>query len=153
MPAIGNSLAASVAMQLLNDFRSIRFGLLVGIGGGVPGEEDDIQLGDVVVSKLTATFGGVVQYDMGKVMVGGMLQRTGTLKPPPTVLMANVQWLQAQQIQSGSQIPRYLVAMLEKCPNMQKEQYVYQARNMTSYLRRRTLMKMEPRAGTVTGPK
>jgi hypothetical protein len=51
----------------------------VGIGGGVPEEEDDIQLGDVVVSKLTATFGGVVQYDMGKVMVGGMLQRTGTL--------------------------------------------------------------------------
>jgi nucleoside phosphorylase len=62
MPAIGNSLTASVAMQLLNDFRSIRFGLLVGIGGGVPEEEDDIQLGDVVVSKLTATFGGVVQY-------------------------------------------------------------------------------------------
>jgi hypothetical protein len=64
--------------------------------------------------------------------------------------MANVQRLQAQQIQSGSQIPRHLVAMLEKYPNMQ---YVYQARNMTSYLRRRTLMKMEPRAGTVTGPK
>jgi nucleoside phosphorylase len=78
MPAIGNNLAASVAMQLLNDFRSIRFGLLVGIGGGVPEEDDDIQLGDVVVSKLTATFGGVVQYDMGKVMVGGMLQQTGT---------------------------------------------------------------------------
>jgi hypothetical protein len=41
MPAIGNNRAASVAMQLLNDFQSIRFGLLVGIGSGVPGEEDD----------------------------------------------------------------------------------------------------------------
>jgi nucleoside phosphorylase len=75
MPAIGNNRAASVAMQLLNDFRSIRFGLLVGIGGGVPGEgnDDDIRLGDVVVSKPTATFGGVVQYNMGKVTVGAIL--------------------------------------------------------------------------------
>ena len=48
----GNNLAATVITQLLNDFPSIRFGLLVGIGGGVPGEtgEPDIRLGDVVVS-------------------------------------------------------------------------------------------------------
>jgi hypothetical protein len=46
-----------------------------GIGGGIPGdEEDDIRLGDVVVSKPTATFGGVVvQYDVGKVTVGGII--------------------------------------------------------------------------------
>ncbi len=49
-PEIGNS-AVTVATQLLNDFRSIRFGLLVGIGGGIPGDDgDDIRLGDVVVS-------------------------------------------------------------------------------------------------------
>ena len=59
MPEIGNNSAAMVATQLLNDFTSIRFGLLVGIGGGVPGDnEDDVRLGDVVVSKPTATFGG-----------------------------------------------------------------------------------------------
>jgi nucleoside phosphorylase len=126
MPAIGNNRAASVAVQLLNDFRSIRFGLLVGIGGGLPGEGDDIRLGDVVVSKPTATFGGVVQYDAGKVALGGILQRTGALKPPPTVLMANIQQLQAQQIRSGSQIPRHLAAMLEKYPNMRMRQYIYQ---------------------------
>jgi nucleoside phosphorylase len=127
MPAVGNNRAASVATQLLNDFQSIRFGLLVGVGSGVPGKDDnDIRLGDVVVSKPTATFGGVVQYDMGKTTVGGVLQRTGTLKPPPTILMANVQRLQAQQIRSGSQIPRHLMAMLEKYPNMRKKQYVYQ---------------------------
>jgi nucleoside phosphorylase len=127
MPAIGNNRAASVAMQLLNDFRSIRFGLLVGTGGGVPGkEEDDIRLGDIVVSKPTTTFGGVVQYDIGKVTVGGILQRTGTLKPPSTVLMATVQRLQTQHFYSGSQIPRHLTAMLKKYPNMRKKQYVYQ---------------------------
>jgi hypothetical protein len=74
-----------------------------------PGEdEDNIRLGDVVVSKPTATFGGVVQYDMGKVTEGGQFRRTGSLTKPPAVLSANVQRLQAQQIRSGSQIPRYL---------------------------------------------
>jgi nucleoside phosphorylase len=57
MPEIGSSNAAIVTTQLLNDFRSIRFGLLVGIGGGIPGDdEDDIRLEDVVVSKPTAKF-------------------------------------------------------------------------------------------------
>jgi hypothetical protein len=58
---IGNNSVAVVATQLLNDFTSIRFGLLVEIGGGIPGDdEDDIQLGDVAVSKPIATFEGVV---------------------------------------------------------------------------------------------
>jgi nucleoside phosphorylase len=126
MPEIGNNSAASVAIQLLNDFPSIRFGLLVGIGAGVPGEEDDIRLGDVVVSKPTAKFGGVVQYDIGKATMGGRLERTGTLNRPPRMLVASVQQLQAQQVRSGSRIPMHLVAMLKKYPNMRTEQYVYQ---------------------------
>src|ERR1700734_3288737 len=94
---IGNNNAAIVATQLLNDFRSIRFGLLVGIGGGIPSDdEDDIRLGDVVVSKPTATFGGVVQFDRGKIHSNGQFKRMGTLKKPPAVLMANVFKLEAQ---------------------------------------------------------
>ncbi|OQV10037.1 hypothetical protein CLAIMM_14092 [Cladophialophora immunda] len=60
LPEIGNNAAATVAIQLLNDFPAVRFGLLVGIGGGVPDEEeddDDIRLGDVVVSKPLAPLG------------------------------------------------------------------------------------------------
>ena len=55
LPEIGTNSAATVATQLLNDFPSIRFGLLVGIGGGVPdlANEIDIRLGDIVVSKPT----------------------------------------------------------------------------------------------------
>jgi nucleoside phosphorylase len=126
MPEIGNNRAAVVATQLLNDFPSIRFGLLVGIGGGIPGEdEDDIRLGDVVVSKPTATFGGVVQYDMGKVTEGGKFQRTGSLSKPPAVLSANMHRLQAQQARLGSRIPKLLSEMLQKYPKM-AGQYVYQ---------------------------
>src|SRR4051812_12875675 len=114
MPEIGNNAAATVATQLLNDFPSIRFGLLVGIGGGVPGEgnEDDIRLGDVVVSQPTDTFGGVVQYDLGKRLVNGRFERTGQLNKPPAVLSANVQKLQGQHLREGSQIPVLLSEMV-----------------------------------------
>jgi nucleoside phosphorylase len=128
MPEIGNNQAAAVATQLLNDFPSVRFGLLVGIGGGVPGEDeddDDIRLGDVVVSKPTSTFGGVVQYDMGKVTEGGKFQRTGSLSKPPAVLSANVHRLRAQQARLGSQIPKLLSEMLQRYPKM-AGQYIYQ---------------------------
>jgi hypothetical protein len=89
MPAnIGNSAAATVATQLLNDFPAIRFGVAVGVGGGVPGGEgeDDVRLGDVIVSQPTATFGGLVQYDLGKRLADGSLERTGQLNKPPSVL-------------------------------------------------------------------
>lgn len=82
MPRTGNNRAAVVATQLLNDFPSITFGLLVGIGGGVPSEEEDqndIRLGDVVVSNPSGTLGGVVQYDSGKISTLGVFERTGTL--------------------------------------------------------------------------
>ena len=45
----GTTSAATVVANLLRSFPNIRFGLLVGVGGGVPGA-DDLRLGDVVVS-------------------------------------------------------------------------------------------------------
>jgi nucleoside phosphorylase len=125
MPGIGNNSAAIVATQLLNEFTSIRFGLLVGIGGGIPGDDQDIRLGDVVVSKPTETFGGVVQFDRGKICPNGQFERTGTLKKPPPVLMAHVEKLEAKYRRTGNQISGYLSEMLKKFPKM-KEEYDYQ---------------------------
>jgi nucleoside phosphorylase len=121
MPEIGNNRAATVATQLLNDFRSVRFGLLVGIGGGIPGDDKDIRLGDVVVSKPTDTFGGVVQFDRGKVLPNGKFERTGTLGKPPLVLQANVESLKAEHKLTSSQISGYLKEMLKRFPNMEEE--------------------------------
>src|SRR5271156_3067748 len=63
---IGNIPAAAVAMQMKATFRSMRFWLMVGIGGGVPSAGPDIRLGDVVVSQPHQGYGGVIQYDFGK---------------------------------------------------------------------------------------
>src|ERR1700734_1677091 len=62
----GTVSAATVAMQMSSSFKCLRFGLMVGIGGGVPSEENDIRLGDIVISQPTGAFGGVIQYDFGK---------------------------------------------------------------------------------------
>jgi hypothetical protein len=125
MPEIGNNSAATVATQLLNDFISIRFSLLVGIGGGIPGDdEDDIRLGDVVVSRPTATFGGVVQFDRGKILPNGQFERARALSKPPVVLIANVQRLEAQHRRVGNQISKYLSEMLERFPIWRKNTFV-----------------------------
>ena len=42
---IGNNPAAAVATQMRSTIRSVRFGLMVGIRGGVPSIEADIRLG------------------------------------------------------------------------------------------------------------
>ena len=42
---IGNNPAAAVATQMRSTFRSVHFGLMVGIGGSIPSAEANIRLG------------------------------------------------------------------------------------------------------------
>jgi nucleoside phosphorylase len=93
---IGNNSAATVAAQMRYSFGSIRFGLLVGIGGGVPSEDHDIRLGDVVVSIPDARYGGVVQYDFGKFVKEGRFMHTSSLNAPPTVILTAISRLRAE---------------------------------------------------------
>ncbi|KEF62987.1 uncharacterized protein A1O9_00962, partial [Exophiala aquamarina CBS 119918] len=126
LPEIGNNAAATVAVQLLNDFPCVRFSLLVGIGGGVPDEEadgNDIRLGDVVVSKPTDSFGGVVQFDFGKEASAGF-KRTGFLNKPPIILRSAVQKLIARHEKEESRILQHMEEMISKFPKM-GEKYIY----------------------------
>ncbi|KAJ5716986.1 purine and uridine phosphorylase [Penicillium malachiteum] len=74
----GTTSATIVGIQMQSTFESIRFGLMIGIGGGVPSGKADVRLGDVVVSKPTRDSGGVIQYDYGKTVTGGRFERTTT---------------------------------------------------------------------------
>jgi nucleoside phosphorylase len=68
---VGNNPATTVATQMQHSFGAIRFGLVVGVGGGVPSAEHDIRLGDVVVSNPGRYDGGVIQYYPGRMAVEG----------------------------------------------------------------------------------
>ncbi|RAL02822.1 5'-methylthioadenosine/S-adenosylhomocysteine nucleosidase family protein [Aspergillus ibericus CBS 121593] len=104
----GTTSAATVATDMRRTFRAIRISLMVGIGGGVPTKEADIRLGDVVVSKPTDSFGGVIQYDYGKKVRGGTFLRTDCLNKPPQLLLTAVSDLQAEHIRGSCQIPTTL---------------------------------------------
>ncbi|EER27057.1 ankyrin repeat containing protein [Coccidioides posadasii C735 delta SOWgp] len=113
----GTVSAARVAKQMTTSYKSIRFNLMVGIGGGVPSTKEDTRLGDVVVSKPTATSGGVIQYDLGKRTGPDQLKITGTLNKPPQVLLTAAAKLEARDILGQSQFSRYLSQIIERDKN------------------------------------
>ncbi|KAJ5256527.1 hypothetical protein N7478_012631 [Penicillium angulare] len=102
----GNTSATTVANNMLRTFsKSLRIGLMVGIGGGVPSATHDIRLGDIVVSYPQGTCGGVIQYDIGKVITGGEFERIGSLNSPPRALLTAVGTMRAAALTDD---PRYL---------------------------------------------
>lgn len=116
----GTTSAAIVASQMQATFKSIRFSLLVGIGGGVPGGDTDIRLGDVVVSKPSGTLGGVIQYDYGKTTANGQFLQTGALNKPPQALLTMVARMEAEYMVNGDRLSHYLADMAKKYPQMQE---------------------------------
>ena len=103
----GTNSAATVAVEMNSVFPSIRFGLMVGIGGGAPSVEADIRLGDVVVSSPHKQHGGVVQYDLGKATPSGF-EQTGCINSPPRILLNAVSNIQANQWVGKSRFLEYL---------------------------------------------
>lgn len=92
----GSTSATTAANHMMRTFsQSLRIGLMVGIGGGIPSTTNDIRLGDIVVSFPSGTCGGVLQHDMGKIDQDGKLNRTGSLNHPPRLLLAAVNTMRA----------------------------------------------------------
>ncbi|KAK7731268.1 hypothetical protein SLS57_001204 [Botryosphaeria dothidea] len=114
MGEYGTISAASVARDMLHTFSNIRFGLMVGIGGGAPSKEHDIRLGDVVVSCSGNGKGGVLQYDYGKAIQGLGFQKTGFLNQPPQVLSTAVATLRGRHISDGNEIEEDILAVFAK---------------------------------------
>ncbi|KAH7230930.1 hypothetical protein BKA59DRAFT_321290 [Fusarium tricinctum] len=117
----GVSSAAGVAKDMLHSFPNVRFGLMVGIGGGAPTPEHDIRLGDVVVSASGHGKGGVFQYDFGKAVQGQELQETGFLNQPPTILRTAVHGLLTQYKRKGHQLDKHIDDILVENPRLKKE--------------------------------
>jgi nucleoside phosphorylase len=112
---IGNNNSATVAARMTSTFPSSRFGLMVGIGGGVP---KSVQLSDVVVSTPTDGLSGVVQWDFRKTEQGGIFKRTRALNQPPTELLAALTKLEKEHDIKGSKIPTYLKELKKNWPKL-----------------------------------
>ncbi|KAK5993398.1 Ankyrin repeat domain-containing protein 50 [Cladobotryum mycophilum] len=111
----GTNSAATVATWMVGTFPSIKFGLMVGIGAGIP---PNVRLGDVVVSTPSNGYPGVVQWDSGKVEEGNNVKRTGSLNNPPSALLTALTKLETTHEMEGSKVPQYLDELKEKWPRL-----------------------------------
>ncbi|KAJ5876740.1 hypothetical protein N7455_000205 [Penicillium solitum] len=116
---MGNNAAATCSTQMARTFPSIRVGLMVGIGGGIPSK---VELGDVVISIPVDQYPGVVQWDLGKTEDGGKFKRTGALNSPPSALLTAVAKLRSRnRLKKHSLLPQYLKEMGKRWPNLVPE--------------------------------
>lgn len=128
---IGNSSSAAVAATMAMTFPMIKFGLMVGIGGGVPSK---VRLGDVVVSTPVGHDPGVIQWDFGKTkqtatvaknsdgkqdidsQQGDTFERIGALTPPPRSLLTALTKLKTEHELSRPKISAYLEDIAQRYP-------------------------------------
>ncbi|KAH0559681.1 hypothetical protein GP486_003801 [Trichoglossum hirsutum] len=115
---IGNNSAAIFATQMARTFPSVKVGLMVGIGGGIPPK---VRLGDVVISAPAGQYQGVVQWDLGKTEKGGKFRRIGGLNSPPSALLTALTKMETKIRMNGSKIPQYLDDLEKKWPNLVPE--------------------------------
>ncbi|RTE82289.1 hypothetical protein BHE90_003220 [Fusarium euwallaceae] len=115
----GTTSATAVAINMTTTFPRLRFGLMVGIGGGVPSTERDIRLGDVVVGRPQGRVGGVIQYDLGKTISDGHQTLSGSLNKSDPVLLTAVSSLNALHMKGGNRIPQILAEMAARQPRME----------------------------------
>ncbi|KAL2818955.1 hypothetical protein BJX63DRAFT_429025 [Aspergillus granulosus] len=117
----GKVSAATVIARMQASFRQLRFGLMVGIGGGVPGKTNDIRLGDVVVSEPGQGHSGVIQYDYEEAVQGGTFKPTGTSNKPPPFLLTHINQLKRKQmIGAGESVSKVVQEVLEQYPEMKE---------------------------------
>ena len=112
---VGTNPAATVATWMISTFPAIKFGLMVGISGGIPPK---VRLGDVVVSTPVGQFPGVVQWDLGKAKQGDNFERTGSLNNPPSSLLTALTKLETEHELNGSKIREYLDELKQKWPRL-----------------------------------
>ncbi|PWY64253.1 purine and uridine phosphorylase [Aspergillus heteromorphus CBS 117.55] len=115
LPTTGTNAAATVAANMTHTFQSIKFGLMVGTGSGLPFK---VSLGDVVVSHPVLQYPGVVQWDMGKLERGGRTVQTGPLNRPPNILLNASNRLKSDYEIFGSSINKYLGDLEKSFPHL-----------------------------------
>lgn len=117
----GTTSATMVANNMMRTFsKSLRVGLMVGIGGGIPTVTNDIRLGDIVISYPTDTCGGVLQHDMGRIGEDGKLTRTGSLNSPPRLLLAAADKMRTHVLTRDPSYPYYIEKVIQKNARTQR---------------------------------
>ncbi|MCJ1426295.1 hypothetical protein MMC29_004198 [Sticta canariensis] len=126
---IGTNAASDLAARMYAAFTNIEYFLVVGIAGGVPyygppGAQSQIFLGDVVVSRPTGKYGGVIQYDFGAWIKSGRLSIGGHTDGPPRPLLSATNLLESRHsMNPGTKIPNILQEMRKKIHQFKQAEF------------------------------
>jgi nucleoside phosphorylase len=109
----GTTNAALVARDMMRTFPNLRFGIMVGIGGGAPSEDHDIRLGDIVVGTSKNGRNEILQYDFGKTIQHRGFQGVQTRNNTPLLLQNAISGLEADYLRKGHQLQKSMQAALK----------------------------------------
>ncbi|KAL4925790.1 5'-methylthioadenosine/S-adenosylhomocysteine nucleosidase family protein [Aspergillus undulatus] len=154
----GSNSAAHVISHMMRSFPALKFCLLVGIGAGIPTLENDIRLGDVVVSHPRGVYSGVIQHDLLKILDNKGSQLTGFLRGPPSCLLRDISNLMSNPDLSSAPLEesiRHIVDRRDeyKYPGPEhdrlfKAEYIHDSNRSTCEHCSGHEVVREPRAGT-----
>ncbi|KAF2228072.1 nucleoside phosphorylase domain-containing protein [Elsinoe ampelina] len=113
--------AASTAQNMQRSFPSLRFRLMVGIGGGAPTPTQDIRLGDVVVSSPAGRRPAVIHYEFGKTIQNEEFQPLGILASPPVMLLNVLNTVDNLHKLKGSRLRRTIKTMIDSYPRIEQD--------------------------------
>ncbi|KAL3448368.1 hypothetical protein BJX65DRAFT_307228 [Aspergillus insuetus] len=109
---------ASLSIDLELLFPNIRVSMIISVGGGIPSEEHDVRLGDVVVSTPDREYGGVVDVD------GDYDRRPNALLPAVELATLAVASLLKREIRTGlgpGDTLKHLTKMKSSKPELETE--------------------------------
>ena len=151
----GTISAATSVSQMRQTFTRLKYGFMVGTGGGVPGEklDPDIRLGDIVVALPGSESQGIVGYDSGKETVEGF-QMTGWLSPTNRKLRTVIEAIQTRvEVKGRNNFIKHLEVFYADNPQTKKfvhpaargiEDHLHDAKRPSRIVKRPTRSSQDP---------
>ncbi|KAK2046163.1 hypothetical protein LZ31DRAFT_564624 [Colletotrichum somersetense] len=106
----GTSRVAIAARHMRLSFPSVCLSISIGIGSGVPrpGNEIDIRLDDVIISHSLENYGELIQYNLGKIVDGGVTRMENTIAPLSTTVMGALEKLRTNYLRDRTRVSEHL---------------------------------------------
>ncbi|KAL7767262.1 hypothetical protein ACKLNR_001563 [Fusarium oxysporum f. sp. zingiberi] len=116
----GLATTAIIATHMQRSFPTVTMILVLSIAGGVPSGQQDIRLGDIVVSSSRGSQGAVFQHDFGSKVQDREIEPRGVSMEPPAILQMAVNKLK-DHYRAGHQLEESINGILERNPTMLRE--------------------------------
>ncbi|KAI9036612.1 uncharacterized protein KD926_001625 [Aspergillus affinis] len=114
----GTTPATATTIHMMRTFPALRTALVISIGGAIPSPENDIRLGDIVVSYPTDALGGILQFDLGRIGDNGTTQHI--VYRNQKALLSAVDQMRAAALRNDPLYPVYMTEAIQLTARTQR---------------------------------